>query len=82
MVVDRLTNLPIPFAIIKIYFASLNKEVAHAVSDITGRYYKLIASGTYYVTVDKKNDDGSYTTVYKSAPMDIKNGVINQNFIV
>lgn len=81
-IIDSATGLPISFAILRIHFASLGNEVAHAVTDSVGRYYKLIANGVYYVTVDKKNEDGTYTEVFKSEPMEVKNGVMNQPFIV
>lgn len=81
-IIDHATTLPIPFAVIRIHFASLGKEVAHTVTDSMGKYYKLIANGVYYVTVEKKNEDGTYTEMFKSEPMDVKNGVINQTFLV
>jgi hypothetical protein len=47
-----------------------------------GRYYCLIQKGSYYVTIEKKNTDGTYTLVYTSEPFIVKNGMINTTFQV
>lgn len=82
MVVDTATNLPIPFAIIRVFFATINTEVSHMVTNEFGKYYKLISNGDYYITIEKKNEDGSYTKVFTSETQKIENGVINKVFMI
>jgi hypothetical protein len=38
--------------------------------------------GEYYIKVEKKNTDESYTQVYQSPVMKVVNGVINADFKV
>jgi hypothetical protein len=71
---------PLSFAIMRIFNANLKKEVAHKVSDADGKYYCLVQKGEYYVTIEKKNPDGTYTHVFTSQPFKATKGVINQNF--
>jgi len=71
---------PISFAIMRIFNARLQKEVAHKVSDADGKYYCLIQKGEYYVTIERKNPDGTYTHIFTSSPFKATKGVINQNF--
>ncbi len=73
---------PLSFAIMRIFNARLQKEVAHKVSDADGKYYCLVQKGEYYVTLERKNPDGTYTHVFTSQPFKATKGVINQNFKV
>src|SRR5690606_10015515 len=52
---------PLSFAIIRIFNAELHNEVAHKVADIRGNYYALVGKGSYYITIDRKNSDETYT---------------------
>jgi hypothetical protein len=79
---DKLSGFPLSFAILRIYLKSSGKEVFHRVSDQYGHYYCLIGKGEYYITIEKKNNDESYTKVYTSDVVNVKNGIINQDFLV
>jgi hypothetical protein len=53
------------------------------VADKYGRYYCLVPKGKYYVKIEKKNADASYTLVHTSAIIDAsKNGIIKKKFLV
>jgi hypothetical protein len=73
---------PIPFSIIRVYSAATNTEITHKVADATGRYYCLIKNGTYYVTIDKKNADGTYTKVLQTEAFQVTKGFLNKSFTV
>ena len=73
---------PLSFAIIRIFFVGGNREVAHKVTNKTGKYYCLLSNGNYYVKIEKKNPDESYSLVYTSEPIEVKKGYINKKFIV
>ena len=50
------------------------------VTDKFGRYYILVPKGKYYLSIEKKNNDGSYSLVHTSSVIDAKKGIINKNF--
>ncbi len=79
---DKFTGKPIPFAIVRVYSAATNTEITHKVADKEGRYYCLVQNGTYYITIEKKNLDGSYSLVHKTEPGEIKAGFISTSFEV
>ncbi len=81
-VLERGTGYPLSFAVVRIYSATTNTEVGKRVADQRGRYHCLVAQGTYYVTVEKKNTDQTYTKVFTSEPFESKNGIINRSFEV
>ncbi len=69
---------PLPFAILRIFTAGSDTEVAHKVTNDLGKYFCLIQNGEYYFTVEKKNSDESYTKVYTSPRVEVKNGLIRE----
>ena len=73
---------PLSFALIRVFGANTNVEIAHKVADKMGRYFCLIPNGQYYVQVENKNPDESYSVVYKSETLEIKNGILNKVFNV
>lgn len=73
---------PLSFAIIRVFDSELNVEITNKVADKIGRYYCLVSKGKYYVKVEKKNDDESYSTVHTSEIFEAKDGIINKNFII
>jgi hypothetical protein len=79
-IVEKATGFAVPFAIVRIYSAATNVEIAHKIADKTGRYYGLISNGTYYVTIEKKNPDGTYTKMLTTQPFVVTNGIISQVF--
>ncbi len=74
------SGIPLSFAIIRVYAADINREVTKKVADKTGKYYCLIPNGKYYVKIEQKNPDESYSPLYTSAPFEVKNGYINKKF--
>ena len=79
---DKLSGFPLSFAVVRVYLKSTGKEMFHRVADEYGHYYCLISKGNYYVTIEKKNNDESYTPVYTSDVISAKRGIINQDFFV
>jgi hypothetical protein len=73
---------PLCFAIIRIFDSELNVEITNKVADKIGRYYCLVNKGKYYVKIEKKNDDESYSLIYTSPIFENTNGIINQNYTV
>lgn len=79
---DKFTGKPIPFAIVRVYSVATNTEITHKVADKEGRYYCLVQNGNYYITIEKKNLDGSYSLVHRTEPGEIKAGFISTSFEV
>lgn len=81
--IDKETKLPLSFAIVRVFSVSLGREMTHRVADIHGRYYCLVPFGNYYITVEKKNDDGTYTKVFTSPTIHAgKSGMIKESYTI
>ncbi len=73
-------GMPVPFAIVRVFNAALNREVAHKVTTQLGGYYILVPKAEYYITVEQRNPDGSYTKIFTSSVMHADQGIINKSF--
>jgi hypothetical protein len=73
---------PLSFALVHVFDADLKVEIVSKVADKIGRYYCLVNKGKYYVKVEKKNDDESYTEIFTSPIIDASNGIINRDFTI
>ncbi len=81
-VLDRVTQKPIAYALVKVWIAGVNTVVRKAVTDEFGRFYMLVPPGKYIVTVERKLADGSYKEVYRTPERDIRAGVIRDDIVV
>lgn len=82
VVIDEKTGNPLSFAAIKIISVKSGQEVGHSVTDQAGRYYKLIADGIYIVRILQKVTEEHFEPVFESEPIEVKRGILNQNFSV
>ncbi len=73
---------PLAFGIVRIFNSELHREIAHKVINANGKYYAIVPKGKYYVTIEQKNRDNTYTKVFTSGVMDVKNGIIKKDFKV
>jgi hypothetical protein len=83
-IIEESTGLPLSFAIVKIFREGMpdNTPVVKKITDKYGRYYSLVPKGDYYLEVEMKNNDESYTQVFKSNVVHIEKGIINEDFAV
>ncbi len=79
---EEKTGAPVSFGLVRIFSASLGKEVAHSVVSKTGKYFSLIANGEYYLTVEKMAGEDRYQQVLKTENFTVTNGHINKNLKV
>lgn len=80
-ITEKSTGQPLPFAILRIVEPESGREISSKVADKYGRYYCLIPKGRYYVKIEKKNDDGTYSLVHISGIIDTsKKGIIKKRF--
>ena len=80
LLTEKNTKIPLSFAIVKIFREGENTPIVKKIADKFGQYYSLVPKGKYYIKIDKKNDDATYTEIYQSPIIDIKKGVINFDF--
>ena len=81
-IIDKVTKQPLSYAIVRVTTLDRQVTLHSGVSDAHGKYYCLVPKGTYYVSIEKKNDDGSYSPIYESPQMLNESGIINTNFAV
>ncbi len=75
IVIDKNSRKPLPYCIVRAYSASLNNEVIHKVANENGQFYMLIPNGTYFLVIEKKNND-SYERVFTGNPFRVDKGII------
>lgn len=71
---------PLAYAFVRVFSAATNVEIVHKVVDKMGRYHVLVPNGKYYVKIEKKNDDGTYSVVHTSEPIEVMHGTLNKVF--
>jgi hypothetical protein len=81
-VTDSSTHMPLSYAIMRVTAADHETVLRSAVCDVRGRYYCIVPKGQYYVDIEKKNLDGSYSKAYISSLISSNTGVLNQDFAV
>ncbi len=76
-IVNKKTGKPLSYAIIHVYSAALGNEVIKKITTEYGQFYLLIPNGTYHVSIEKKNADGTYNEAYRTTkPIQVKKGII------
>lgn len=81
-IIEKRTGFPLSFAIVRVFSKGSKKEIFHRVADKYGNYYCLLKKGEYYITIEKKNSDESYSNVFTSDVFFIKKGILNEDFKV
>lgn len=76
-VVDKKTKAPLSYALIRVFSYNLGNEVIHKVTTDKGFFYCLVPNSSYYITIEKKNKDSTYTQVFKSGKLEVKKGMIS-----
>ena len=82
VITENSSGLPLSFAVVRIFSKENKNEIIHRVADKFGHYYCLLPKGEYFITIEKKNDNESYTKIYTSDPFSIMNGILNKDFKV
>ncbi len=78
---DKATGFPLSFAIIRVMIPGSEVVVTSKSADKYGKYYCLVPPGKYYIKIEKKNVDGSYSLAYTSPTIDVSHkGIIKEMF--
>lgn len=81
-VVDAHTKLPIAFAKVSIFSAKTKNKVSQKITSFEGQFTCLLSQGTYYITIEKRNDQGAYELVFTSPSFSVNDGYIGKRFTV
>jgi len=76
------SDIPLAYAIVRIFDTGTNIEIIHKITNRIGKFFALVRNGKYYVTIESKNEDGTYTKVYTSESIEVKDGIIDKVFEV
>lgn len=84
-ILDKTTGDPLSFAIVRVVMpgeaGQPDRVISSKSADKYGRYYCLVPSGKYYVKIEKKNPDGSYSLVHTSGIINVlRKGIIKEKF--
>lgn len=71
---------PLAGGIIRIWSATINHEVAKRVLEQSGAYYILVPKADYYVTIEERNADGTFTKIFTSEVFHANHGCIDKKF--
>lgn len=71
---------PLANAMVRVFSAGLQVEVAHKATTAAGSYYVLVPKADYYVAIQTPDGKGGMTTVFTSKTFHTSRGVINKNF--
>lgn len=81
-IISESNKAPLSYSVVRVYSSDGENLITTKVADAYGRYYCLVPSGKYFVVIENKNNDGSYTKIFTSPLLDATNGIINQSFKV
>ena len=79
---DATSGEPYSYAVVRIFLDGLNQEIKRIIADEFGRFFALVSPGKYYITIDAKGLDGSYTRVYRSAVMNLNKGLLRNDILI
>ncbi|HSE56888.1 MAG TPA: carboxypeptidase-like regulatory domain-containing protein [Candidatus Paceibacterota bacterium] len=82
LVIHSATREPVPFALVHVYAANDKREVTKKVTSYTGTFFSLIPNGNYFVTIETRNPDGTYTLAYTSSVFTVVRGMISKTFAI
>lgn len=81
-VYDGKSGFPLSFGIIRVFSATLQREVSHTIIGKTGRYFSLVPNGSYYLEIERKVGEDKYEKVFRSEIFTVKKGHINKNISI
>ena len=73
------SGVPLSYGILRILTQN-GQEIAHRVVDRLGNYYCLVPNGYYVASIEKKNEDSTYSKVFTSEVIEVKKGIVKRDF--
>jgi hypothetical protein len=81
-VIDKNTGIPLDFAKVNIFSAATKNKVSQKTTSFEGQFTCLLSKGTYYITVERRDEHGVYTLAYTSEPFAVSDGYMGKRFTV
>lgn len=82
VVIQAATGRPLGFARIKVFNSNTYIQVATKTTSLNGQFVCLVPNGTYYVTIERRDDAGVYTLVHTSEAFRVIDRSVNRQFVV
>ena len=79
---EKNTNMPLSFAIVDVFREGETDPFTKKIANEFGAYYALLPNGKYFVKVEKKNNDETYTEILRTSLIDVTKGILNVDFKV
>jgi len=76
-VIDQATKAPLSFAIVRVFSVKLGNEVVRKATNKFGQFFCPVPDGDYYLSFDRKNQNGTYTEANKKELVHITRGVVS-----
>ena len=76
------TKTPVSYAIITLYANVDKRRVMKKVTSSEGKFFALLPNSYYYLTVETKNTDGSYSLAHTSKVFKVKHGFVNEKVFI
>ncbi len=81
-VVRAASGEPVPFALVHVYAALDKREVTKKVTSYAGSFFCLIPNGNYFVTIETRNPDNTYTLAFTSHIFTVAHGMLARTFAI
>jgi hypothetical protein len=81
MVIEKQTKKPLAFARVTV-FTPHGTKIISKITSFEGYFSCLVPKGKYYVTIEERQRDGTYTLRYTSSPFHAYNGAIDRRFSI
>lgn len=76
-ITDGSSKNPLAFAIVRVFSVKLGNEVVRKVTNKYGQFFCPVPDGEYYLSFDRKNQNGTYTEASKKERIEVNRGVIS-----
>ncbi len=81
-VLDKHSKLPLAFARVTVYSARTKNRVSQKTTSFEGQFTCLLSKGSYYLTIERRDDKGDYVPAFTSEVFSVKDGYIGKRFAV
>ncbi len=81
-IISAKTGEPVSFALVRVFAAQSGQEITKKASSYQGTFFCLIPNGNYYVQIETRNSDGTYTPAFTSSIFTVTRGMIKKTFAI
>ncbi|MDQ3244746.1 MAG: carboxypeptidase-like regulatory domain-containing protein [bacterium] len=81
-VIYKSDQLPVAFGILHVLDYNTKRNVSYTGLDSQGNYFCILPNGKYFITIEKKNFDGTYSKILNEATVEVNGGLLKKTFRV